>query len=54
MIRKILCFIGFHKWAIKDSWLVINNIKYTRKCKYCGKLKRQSGLSAFLEKLSGK
>lgn len=51
MIRKLLCFLGFHKWKIKDAWLIKDNIKYTRKCKHCGKLKRQSGLSAYLEQL---
>lgn len=53
MLRKILCFIGVHKWLVKDVWVVKDGIKYTRKCKYCGKLKKQSGLSRFIENLMG-
>ena len=39
MIRKILCFFGFHKWVnFSGNWPVRIIPRYpdVRKCKFCG------------------
>jgi hypothetical protein len=33
-------FFGIHKWGKKKQWIINNEIKYTKKCKKCQKLKK--------------
>lgn len=54
MIRtwhKILCFIGFHEWAI-GNYGKKDGVKLTRRCIWCWKTKKQSNLSRILEKIN--
>jgi len=53
MIRKFLCWLGFHEWentyhcscggcAWRDDsgFIVCSNCDYQKRCKHCGKIKK--------------
>ena len=40
-MKRLKCFLGFHKWIITFISPNENELPYPRDCKYCYKLKRE-------------